>query len=129
MPRPPRPVARPAWLRALWLAGGGLALLLGFIGIFLPLLPTVPFVLLAAWCFSRGSARWERWLLNHPRFGPMIRAWRARRVVPLRAKLLAWTMMAVGAGWAAWVLPSPWRWLPAGVCLAVGLWMARLPSR
>jgi hypothetical protein len=50
-------------------------------------------------------------------------------VIPWRAKLLAWVMMALGAGWAAWALPGPWRWLPAVVCAAVALWMARLPSR
>ena len=49
--------------KLLWLAAGWLSLAAGFVGIFLPLLPTVPFVLLAAFCFSRGSARCERWLL------------------------------------------------------------------
>jgi uncharacterized protein len=121
--------ARPAWQRGLWVGAGALALALGVIGIFLPLLPTTPLVLLAAFCFGRGSARAERWLYAHPRFGPMLRAWRARRVIPWRAKLLAWTMMALGAGWAAWTLPTPWGWLPALVCAAVALWMARLPSR
>ena len=53
----------------LWLAGA-MALALGVIGIFLPVLPTTPFVLLAAYCFSRGSERWERWLLEHPQLGP-----------------------------------------------------------
>ena len=80
------PSQRPRWQRALWLAGGGVFLLTGIVGIFLPLLPTTPFVLLAAWCFSRGSVRWEAWLLAHPRFGPMVADWRARRAIPMRAK-------------------------------------------
>jgi len=126
---PPPPRARPLWLRGLWIGGGATALALGVVGIFLPLLPTTPFVLLAAFCFARGCARCERWMLAHPRFGPVVRAWRARRAIPWPAKLLAWVMMALGSAWAAWTLPSPWRWLPALVCAAVALWMARLPSR
>ena len=117
------------WVARLWQGAGALALLAGLVGIFLPLLPTTPFVLLAAFCFARGSPRWERWLLRHPRFGPMVRAWRARRVIPLRAKQLAWGMMALGSAWSWWLLPDPWRWLPALVCAAVAWWMARLPSR
>ena len=70
---------RPVWWRALWLSAGLVALLLGVVGIFLPLLPTTPFVLLAAACFSRGSTRCERWLLSHRTFGPMVRDWRRHR--------------------------------------------------
>lgn len=119
----------PAWLRALWVAGGLLALGTGLVGIFLPLLPTTPFVLLAAFCFARSSPRLEAWLLAHARFGPMIRNWRDHHAIPLRAKQLAWTMMAIGSAWSWWVLPARWGWLPAVCCLAVGLWMYRLPSR
>ncbi len=126
-----KPTAAPAagWQRPLWLGAGWLMLATGVVGIFLPVLPTTPFVLLAAFCFARGSPRWERWLLRHPRFGPMVRAWRARRVIPLRAKQLAWTMMAVSSAWAWWTLPLPWSWVPAACCLPTALWMASLPSR
>jgi uncharacterized protein len=120
---------RPAWQRAVWLVAGALALATGFVGIFLPLLPTTPFVLLAAFCFARGSPRCEAWLLAHPRFGPMIRNWRDHRAIPLRAKQLAWTMMSLASIWSWWMLPPRWGWLPAVCCLAVGVWMARLPSR
>jgi hypothetical protein len=119
---------RPHWQRVLWVAAGTLALATGLVGIVLPLLPTTPFVLLAAFCFSRGSARLEAWLLAHPRFGPAIAGWRRHRVIPLAAKRLAWVMMAVGSAWAAWVMPLRWAWLPAVCCLLVGLWMWRLPS-
>ncbi len=115
-------------MRALWMLAGTISLLLGAIGIFLPLLPTTPFVLLAAACFSRGSERWDRWLLNHPRFGPMVRDWREQRAVPLRAKQLAVTMMTLGSAVAAWRLPTL-KWLPAVCCAAVAIWLWRLPTR
>lgn len=119
----------PLWWRGLWVAGGVFSLLLGFAGVFLPLLPTVPFVLLAGYCFARGSRRAEAWLLNHPSLGPMVKDWRANRTLPMRVKCLAWTMMALGSLWALWLLPSPWCWLPALACLAVGGWMWKLPTR
>ena len=119
---------RPLWQRAAWAGAGSLSLVLGIIGIFVPLLPTTPFVLLAAFCFSRGSTRVEQWLLAHPRFGPVVRDWRARRAVPRRAKQLAALMMAASSLWAWWVLPAPWRWLPALCCTAVGTWLWRLPD-
>ncbi len=124
----PPPPHRPLWQRAGWTAAGVISLALGVLGIFLPLLPTTPFVLLAAFCFSRGSERVEAWLLAHPRFGPMVADWRARRAVPRRAKQLAWTMMAIGSTWSWWVMPEPWRWLPPAVCLAVAAWMWQLPD-
>lgn len=115
------------WRRLPWLLGGGLSLLLGVIGIFLPLLPTTPFVLLAAFCFARGSVRYEAWLVAHPRFGPMIRQWRTSRAVPLRAKQAAWTMMAISSIISALIMPRL-PWLPALCCAAVGLWLWRLPT-
>lgn len=129
-PRPtPSPWAEPRqWQRLLWTAAGALALALGVIGAFLPLLPTTPLVLLAALCFSKGSARFERWLLAHPRFGPVVRDWRAHRVVPRRAKLLAFAMMAASSALAWWFMPRAIGWLPGAICLAVALWMARLPA-
>lgn len=127
---PPLPLPRrPHWQRVLWALAGLVSLVLGLVGIFVPLLPTTPFVLLAAFCFSRGSARCERWLLEHPRFGPMVRDWRAYRAVPLRAKQLATVMMAIGSTWAAWTLPGRFGWVPGVVCAAVAAWLWSLPTR
>jgi uncharacterized membrane protein YbaN (DUF454 family) len=127
--RTAQPIGRPRWQRLLWALAGALALVSGIVGIFVPLLPTTPFVLLAAFCFSRGSARCEAWLLQHPRLGPIVRDWRANRAVPLRAKQLATVMMAVGSVWAAFALPPHWAWLPALLCSAVAVWLWRLPTR
>ncbi len=80
--------------RALALASVALAL----IGLLLPGLPTVPFLILAAWAAGKGWPRFEAWLLAHPRFGPTIRNWRAYRSVPRRAKWAATVMMLVSLG-------------------------------
>lgn len=95
MARTPAPEA--GRLRWLWwlLAYGSLGL--GLVGIVVPGLPTVPFVLLAAFAAARGSARLHRWLLAHRQFGPMIRDWQAQGAVSRRAKWLATTMMAACA--------------------------------
>lgn len=126
LPQLPR---RPLWQRVAWSVAGVAALVTGIVGIFVPLLPTTPFVLLAAACFTRGSTRCERWLLTHPRFGPMVADWRATRAVPLRAKQLASVMMAIGSVWAAVVLPPRWAWVPAAFCAVVAAWLWRLPTR
>jgi len=115
-------------VRAVFVGLGMTALALGIAGIVLPVLPTTPFVLLAAFCFSRGSLRCETWLLQHPRFGPMVQDWRANRAIPLRAKQLASVMMVVGCAWAGWVMPARVGWLPALVCAAVATWMWSLPN-
>jgi hypothetical protein len=122
-------VSRSRWARPVWLLAGAGALLLGLIGIFLPLLPTTPFVLLAAFCFARGSARWEHWLLTHRQLGPIVRDWRQHRAVPLRAKQLATVMMTASSLWAAWTLASLWRYVPAVSCALVAWWLWRLPTR
>lgn len=115
--------------RPAWLAAGVLCLVLGVIGIVVPLLPTVDMVGLAAFCFARGDRRWEAWLLAHPRLGPSVRAWRESRVVPLPAKCVATVSMALSCGVAALWMSGPMAWLPLAFCLPVSAYLWTRPSR
>ncbi|WP_112312552.1 YbaN family protein [Pseudogemmobacter bohemicus] len=82
--------------RALFMALGLFFTGLGFVGALLPVLPTVPFLILAAACFTRSSERLERWLMDHPRFGPLLRDWRDKGAIPRRAKWMAAAGCTVG---------------------------------
>tara|TARA_R110002012_G_scaffold18377_3_gene67626 strand:+ start:70 stop:447 length:378 start_codon:yes stop_codon:yes gene_type:complete len=75
-----------------------IAIVVAAVGVILPLLPTTPFVLLAAFFASKGSPEFAQWLEGHPKFGPAIEQWRTNRVVPVQAKVLACSMMAIS--WA-----------------------------
>ncbi|MGE5153139.1 MAG: YbaN family protein [Bdellovibrio bacteriovorus] len=77
---------------------GWLALALGLIGIFVPLLPTTPFVLLAAFLFSKGSERLHRWLLEHKRFGRYVRDWEREQVIPPVGKYASTLFMVPSVG-------------------------------
>jgi hypothetical protein len=72
---------------------GHLSLFVGFIGVFLPLLPTTPLVILAAFCYSKGSERLHQWILQQRTFGPLVREWRAHGVIRPRAKALSTALM------------------------------------
>ncbi len=88
------------WVRPLWISAGFCSLAIGIIGVFLPLLPTTPLVILAAFCFSKGSKRLHAWLLAQKGLGPLIREWENHGVIPLKAKCLATTMILVMVGYA-----------------------------
>jgi uncharacterized membrane protein YbaN (DUF454 family) len=81
--------------RILFLLAGLTAVALAVLGVFLPLLPTTPFLLLAAYCFSNSSVRLHGWLLNHRVFGQMIRDWEEHGVIRTKIKVLATTSMLV----------------------------------
>lgn len=128
-------MARPApsrWsvARLLYLALGTAALALGLVGVAVPLLPTTPFLILAAFGFARSSPRLERWLLGHPRFGPGLQAWRARRAIPPAAKRASAAGMAAGlAIFWAWRAPDwPLLLLVAALMLLVGAWIWSRPD-
>ncbi|MCW3781465.1 YbaN family protein [Defluviimonas salinarum] len=96
-------------MRPIWLLAGGAALALAAAGIVLPLVPTVPFLLLAAFCFARGSERMHGWLVAHHQFGPPIRDWQERGAVSRRVKWIASASIA-----AALCLAAAFR-LPLGL--------------
>ncbi len=102
---------------------------LGVIGAFLPVMPTTVFLIGALWAFSLSSKRLETWLLEHPRFGPRLVAWRAHRVIPLRVKVFAWSSMAVSLA-IMFVARAPWWAIASAAALMlVGvIFIARCPS-
>lgn len=118
------------WQALLWLAGA-VSLALGIIGIFLPVLPTTPFILLTAACWAKASPRFHRRLKAHRTFGSIIHNWETHRAVPRKAKILSAVMMAISVGMVYWRLPNyPWVAVAVGaVCLAVSIWMWRLPDQ
>jgi len=97
LPSPERVMLRRRIVILLWRAVALLSLGLGLVGIALPVMPTVPFLILSAWAASKGWPAFEIWLLNHRRFGPPIVQWRQRGAVPRRLKWLSTLMMATSA--------------------------------
>jgi len=116
--------------RAAFLTVGCLAVVLGTIGIVVPGLPTTGFFVLAAACFARSSPRFERWVLDLPTVGPMVRDYRAGLGMPRRAKVIAITMMVAACSLSAWAVG-----VPVGVAIllagAIGTWYVgwRVPTR
>jgi len=115
--------------RAAFVAAGSIALALGVIGIFVPLLPTTPFLLLASACYLRGSARLHRWLLSHGRLGAYIRAFEEGRGIPRRAKIVAIGLLWISVAHACTLVGEAWAWI--GLTLlacGVTIYLVRLPT-
>lgn len=117
-------------VRAFYLVLGLLLVAIGVVGIFVPLMPTTIFLILAAWCFSKSSQRLESWLLGHEKLGPTIVNWRNSGVIPPRAKLMACAGMALGL--VIFVIgahPSLWLFLlVAAIIGACALFVLTRPS-
>lgn len=136
---PPRPPASPpttlaaplsALLRWVYLGLALLFLLLGVIGIFLPVLPTTPFILLSAWAAARSSPRLLTWLEEHTAFGPMIHDWRRGGVVRRRSKWVATGVMVASGTYLLLSSHPRWAaWLAITCMSAVALWLWRRPEQ
>ncbi|MCW4629771.1 MULTISPECIES: YbaN family protein [Marinomonas] len=116
--------------RILYLLLGWFSLISGIIGIFLPLLPTTPFVLLAAWCFSKSSKRFHAWLLNHKFFGPIVNDWQSSDGIPRRARNRAIIFMWIGMAISMIVVSRFWATLGLLIIgLCVMTYLLRMPIR
>lgn len=114
--------------RIVLLSLGWLAIILGALGIVLPLLPTTPFVLLAAWCFARSSPRFHHWLLWRSPFGRYLRHWQQHQAMPPGAKGRAIALILVSFAVSIWLVKILWIRVMLGVMLCVLLLMMwRIP--
>ena len=116
-------------MRFVYLAIGLVCTGLGVVGSFVPLLPGVPFLIIALWAFTKSSPRFEHWLLTHERYGPPLVAWRANRVIPMKVKLVAWASMIGSLA----ILVLTTSWLVVGIAasaMAIGaVYIGSKPSR
>jgi uncharacterized membrane protein YbaN (DUF454 family) len=118
-------------VRAALTVSGVIFVFLGMVGVLLPVVPTVPFLLVAAACFARASPRFYRMLVTSKAFGPAILEWRRHRSIPWRTKLIAMVLLFVSLGSSILLFVRPlWLQLAVGaIGLAVLVYMWRIPSR
>lgn len=120
-------------MRVIWLAIGWTAVAGAFVGVWLPLVPTVPLLLVAVWAFARGSPRMRQWLFDHPRFGPALHDWHHEGAIPKRGKIAS--ALAMVASFAVLVVTTSLPlWALAAiatlfVAITVFVWTRPVPAR
>jgi uncharacterized protein len=107
---------------------GLLALAVGVVGIFLPLIPTVGPMILAAFCFAKSDPAWEARILADPRFGPHIRAWRERGAISRKGKAAASAALVASAGLSLALMRWPYSAIPSIVAVIVGTFVLTRPE-
>lgn len=117
-------------IRALLIVLGTLCVALGVLGIFLPVLPTTPFLLLAAVCYARSSERFYHWLMANRWCGEYIRNYREGRGVPLKQKVLTISLLWLTIGSTAWLAISQWwvRWILLGIAVGVTIHLVKIKT-
>ncbi|SIQ46595.1 MULTISPECIES: YbaN family protein [unclassified Bosea (in: a-proteobacteria)] len=120
---------RRRWTKPLYFAAGWAFTGLGVIGLVLPLMPGTVFLILAAFCFSRSSPRFEAWLIGHPRLGPHVRRWRERGTISRRVKIIACSSMAASFVLVTLTSAPPIALVATALCLlASGAYVASRPE-
>ncbi|MBL8630817.1 MAG: YbaN family protein [Rhodospirillaceae bacterium] len=123
---PPPPLAEgPNWLRPFYAILGLVSTGTGIVGMFVPVLPTTVFLIVGLWAFSKSSRRLQLWLWNHPTFGPTLRSWHLYRVIPIKAKIAAVSVMVLSLvvitiEAQSWRMPT----ISAAVMAPVAAWIA-----
>ena len=127
---PPNNHVKSDFLRWILICCGWFSILAGVVGIFLPLVPTVPFLLLATICFSRSSKRFHTWLIEHNHLGPLIRDYLNGGGIPLRAKRMAIGMVWISFPASAFIFVQVvWaKILLIAIAAGITLYLLRLPT-
>ncbi|MFL0355922.1 YbaN family protein [Erythrobacter sp. GH1-10] len=110
-------------MRPLYFVGGAIALALAVTGAVLPLMPTVPFLIVAVFCFARSNPRLEQRILDHHYFGPQVRDWQERRAISRKTKLIAIAAMTMGIGFTWYTLGWPYYLVSIAILVIAGGWI------
>lgn len=116
-------------MRIILMLAGLLCVGLGIVGMFVPVMPTVVFFLIAAVLFAKSNPAWEAKIMNHPKLGPPIKAFRERGVIGRRAKFAAVAGMTVSSVVAFFLLrPGVWAYVPGAICAMCAIFILTRPS-
>lgn len=111
---------KPGFIRWAWLSLAGTCIAAGAVGVVLPGIPTTPFLLVAAWAAPKGSPRLDEWIHSHPKFGPMIHAWKHERAIPRSAKVTGIVLMLISLASMWWMKVPTLAFIAATVFFSIG---------